>query len=72
MGGAPEAYSSRRVCVCVCVCVCVTSNDLLIFILLVIDCLFYMYMCVYMLGQVTVKDLDLAMWVSQITHITAP
>ena len=24
VGGAPEAYGSRRVCVCVCVCVCVT------------------------------------------------
>ena len=24
VGGAPEAYGSRRVCVCVCVCVCVS------------------------------------------------
>ena len=24
MGGAPEAYGSRRLCVCVCVCVCVS------------------------------------------------
>ena len=23
VGGAPEAYGSRRVCMCVCVCVCV-------------------------------------------------
>ena len=23
VGGAPEAYGSRRVCLCVCVCVCV-------------------------------------------------
>ena len=26
MGGAPEAYGSRRVCVCVSVCVCVYAG----------------------------------------------
>ena len=27
VGGAPEAYSSRFVCVCVCVCVCISPKN---------------------------------------------